>query len=164
MTIVNGGLEHASVRDLLEHHVRTARAETAPGSAHAFDLDGLRASDVSFWSAWDGNTLLGVGALKRLSPAHGEIKSMHTAQESRRRGVATTMLRHIINDARATGMRRLSLETGSWAYFDAARALYARHGFVECPPFGDYVEEPNSVFMTLDLSGKSPGQLFDRDH
>jgi putative acetyltransferase len=89
--------------------------------------------------------------LKRLSPAHGEIKSMHTAQTQRRLGVGTTMLRHIVEAACAMGMRRISLETGSWPYFEPARALYRRHGFVECPPFGEYVEDPNSVFMTLEL-------------
>jgi putative acetyltransferase len=152
MTIIRGGLEDSRVRELLAHHVRTARAETAPGSAHALDLEGLASTDIGFWSAWDGDTLLAVGALKRLAPEHGEIKSMHTAQASRRRGVASAMLRHIIDEARAMGMTRLSLETGSWAYFDPARALYAKHGFAECRPFGDYVEDPNSIFMTLDLS------------
>jgi putative acetyltransferase len=151
LTMCEGGLDDPRVRDLLEHHVRTARAATAVGSAHALDLDGLKATDVQFWSAWQGDTLVGVGALKRLSPSHGEIKSMHTVQTVRRRGVGTAMLRHIIDRARARGMTRLSLETGSWAYFEPARALYRRHGFVECPPFGDYVQDPNSVFMTLEL-------------
>ncbi len=112
---------------------------------------------MKFWSAWDGETLLGVGALRQLSHSHGEIKSMHTAQTSRRVGVGTAMLRHIIETARMTEMTRLSLETGSWAYFDPARALYRSHGFVECPPFGDYVADPNSVFMTLELSYPTAG-------
>jgi putative acetyltransferase len=149
--IVSGGLDDPRVRALLEHHVRTARAETANGSAHALDLGGLKAADVTFWSAWDGNTLLGVGALRQLSPSHGEIKSTHTVESNRRAGVGTSMLRHIIEAARMMGMTRLSLETGSWAYFEPARALYASHGFVECPPFGDYVADSNSIFMTLDL-------------
>ena len=155
MTIVGDGLDDPRVQALLEHHVRTARAATAVGSAHALNLDGLRSPDVTFWSAWDGDTLLGVGALKRLSPSHGEIKSMHTVQTNRRTGVGTAMLRHIIDAARAMGMTRLSLETGSWAYFEPARALYRRHGFVECAPFADYVEDPNSVFMTLSLKTAS---------
>jgi len=106
---------------------------------------------MNFWSAWDGDTLLGVGALKQLSSSHGEIKSMHTAQVNRRAGVGTAMLRHIIEAARMMGLTRLSLETGSWAYFHPARALYRRHGFAECPPFGDYVADANSIFMTLEL-------------
>ena len=151
MTIVAGGLDDPRVRALLEHHVASARAATAPGSAHALDLDGLKSADVTFWSAWDGDTLVGVGALKRLSPAHGEIKSMHTAERYRRAGVGSTLLRHIIDAALAMGMTRLSLETGSWVYFYPAHALYRRHGFIECPPFGDYRDDPNSVFMTRDL-------------
>ena len=149
--VVDGGLDDPRVVALLQLHVARARAETAPGSAHALDLSGLRAAEVSFWSVWDGDELVGVGALKRLNPEHGEIKSMHTAEAARGRGVGSALVRHIVAEARARGMRRLSLETGSWPYFIPARALYARHGFVECGPFGDYREDPNSVFMTLRL-------------
>ena len=157
MKIVSGGLDDPRVQALLEHHVRTARAETAVGSAHALDLDGLKGADVTFWSAWDGDTLLGVAALKHLSPSHGEIKSMHTVEANRRVGVGTAVLRHIIEAARMMGMTRLSLETGSWAYFQPARAVYNSHGFVECSPFGDYMEDPNSIFMTRELQRVPPG-------
>jgi len=151
LQIREGGLDDPRVVELLRAHLTRARAETAPGSAHALDLSGLRSPDITFWSAWDGDTLAGVGALKRLSDEHGEVKSMHTAESMRRRGVGAAMLRHIIEAARARGMTRVSLETGSWPYFEPARALYARHGFVECGPFGDYRADPNSVFMTLGL-------------
>ena len=151
MRIVPGGLDDPRVQALLEHHARTARAETAPGSAHALDLEGLKSPAVSFWSAWDGDTLVGVGALKRLSESHGEIKSMYTVRERRRTGAGSAILRQVIDVARTLGMARVSLETGSWPYFDPARALYRKHGFVECPPFGDYTADPNSVFMTLAL-------------
>lgn len=106
---------------------------------------------MTFWSAWEGDEVVGVGALKRLSADHGEVKSMHTAESARGRGVGSAMLRHIMAAARARGMSRLSLETGSWRYFEPARALYARHGFVECGPFGEYREDANSMFMTLVL-------------
>jgi putative acetyltransferase len=152
VTIVRGGLDDPRVRDLLEHHARTARQQTAVGSAHVLDLEALKSIDVTFWSAWHDTKLVGVGALKCLSPTHGEIKSMHTVHTSRRLGIGSAMLRHIVEAARANGMTRLSLETGSWAYFDHARALYRNQGFVECPPFGEYVEDPNSVFMMLDLA------------
>lgn len=155
LAIREGLLDDPRVIALLRHHLTSARAQTAPGSAHALDLSGLRASDVTFWSAWEGDTLAGVGALKTLSAEHGEVKSMHTAESMRRKGVGAAMLRHIVGVARARGMARLSLETGSWPYFAAARELYARHGFVECGPFGDYVPDPNSVFMTLDLTSPS---------
>ena len=151
MRVVEGGLCDPRVVDLLHTHLTSARAETAPGSAHALDLTGLQSPDISFWTIWDDETLLGVGALKRLSADHGEIKSMHTAQSMRGRGAGRAMLRHIIATARVRGMSRLSLETGSWEYFRPAQALYRNHGFVECPPFADYVLDPNSVFMSLDL-------------
>lgn len=151
MKIIQGNFSDPRVVDLLHVHLTSAKAETAPGSAHALDLSGLQSPDISFWTIWDGETLLGFGALKRLSADHGEVKSMHTAQQVRGRGVGSAMLRHIIATARASGMSRLSLETGSWEYFRPARDLYRSHGFVECPPFADYVLDPNSVFMSLDL-------------
>ena len=151
MHITEGGLDDPRVVGLLHIHLTRARAETAQGSAHALDLTGLRAPGVAFWSAWEGDAVVGVGALKRLSADHGEVKSMHTAEAARGRGVGSALLGHIMAAARARGMSRLSLETGSWPYFLPARALYARHGFVECGPFGEYREDPNSVFMTLTL-------------
>jgi putative acetyltransferase len=151
MRIVEGDLRDPRVVDLLHIHLTSARAETAPGSAHALDLTGLQSPDISFWTIWDDETLVGVGALKRLSADHGEVKSMHTAQSMRGKGAGTAILRHIIVTARASGISRLSLETGSWEYFRPARAFYRSHGFVECPPFADYVLDPNSVFMSLDL-------------
>jgi putative acetyltransferase len=151
MRIVKGDFSDSRVISLIRIHLTSARAETASGSAHALDLTALQSPDISFWTIWDHETLLGIGALKCLSPDHGEIKSMHTAESIRRYGVGTAMLRHIISMARASGMARLSLETGSWDYFRPARALYGKHRFVECPPFGDYVLDPSSIFMTLDL-------------
>lgn len=149
--IVAGGLDDPRVIALLETHLLHARAETAPGSAHALDLSGLRAPGLRFWSLWDGETLLGVAALKDLGAGQGELKSMHVATAARRRGACSRLLQHLIATARADGWTRLSLETGSWAYFAAAQALYRRHGFVDCAPFGDYRPDPNSVSMTLAL-------------
>jgi putative acetyltransferase len=151
MRIIQGDFRDPRVVALLRIHIANARAQTAPGSDHALDAAGLHSPDISFWTIWEDDTLLGLGALKRLSPDHGEVKSMHTAQSLRRRGAGRAMLRHIIAAARARGMSRLSLETGSWEYFQPARALYRSHGFVECLPFADYVPDPNSVFMSLDL-------------
>jgi putative acetyltransferase len=153
MRIIEGDFSDPRTVELLHIHLTSAKAQTAPGSAHALDLTGLQSSDISFWTIWDDETLLGMGALKRLSADHGEIKSMHTVQTVRRRGVGSAMLRHIMVIARASGMSRLSLETGASEYFRPARALYRSHGFVECPPFADYVLDPNSVFMSFDLRG-----------
>lgn len=151
MNIVPGNLDDPQVVALLQIHLTRSRAETAPGSAHALDLTGLKSPAITFWTVWDDDVLLGFGALRRLSPDHGEVKSMHTVESERRNGVGSAMLRHIIAAARARAMSRLSLETGSSDYFRSARALYRKHGFVECAPFADYVPDPNSVFMTLDL-------------
>ncbi|MDH2346950.1 GNAT family N-acetyltransferase [Bradyrhizobium sp. SSUT18] len=153
MQIRTGDTFDPRVIALLDHHVTAARAQTAPGSAHALDLSGLRAAEIAFWTGWDGETLVAVGALKSLSAAHGEVKSMHTLQTTRRRGFGGVMLRHIITEARARDMTRLSLETGSWDYFKPAHALYRAHGFVPCGPLEGYVEDRNSLFLTLDLTG-----------
>ncbi|MDA9432772.1 GNAT family N-acetyltransferase [Bradyrhizobium sp. CCBAU 51627] len=152
MQIRTGDTFDPRVVALLDYHVTAARAQTAPGSAHALDLAGLRASDVAFWTGWDGETLVATGALKTLSPDHGEVKSMHTLQTARRRGFGGQMLRHIIAEARRRDIKRLSLETGSWDYFKPAHALYHAHGFVPCLPFAGYDEDRNSLFLTLDLS------------
>jgi putative acetyltransferase len=149
--IVQGDFDDPRVRELLRVHLSSARAATAPGSAHALDLHGLQSPEIRFWSIWEADALLGIGALKRLSADHGEVKSMHTVQSMRRRGAGSAMLRHIIMAAKAAGMVRLSLETGSWGYFLPALAFYRRHGFLECPPFADYIPDPNSVFMSLEL-------------
>ena len=151
MIIKNGGLDDPRVQALLRHHFDSARAETAPGSAHALDMRGLESPDIQFWSAWEGEEVIAVGALKRLSADHAEVKSMHTEASHRGKGVGSAILRHLMATARKSGYSRLSLETGSWPYFNAARELYKRHGFVECPPFADYRLDQNSVFMTLKL-------------
>lgn len=150
--IAPGDLSDSRVIDLLNIHLSCTRAQTALGSAHALDLAGLQSPDVSSWTIWDDETLLGFGALKRLSANHAEVKSMHTAHAMRGKRVGSEMLRHIIAAARASGMSHLSLETGSGEHFRPARALYRSHGFVEWLPFADYVLDPNNVFMSLDLS------------
>ena len=149
--ITLGDLTDPRVIDLLRYHLIKSLEHSAPGSSHALDLNGLQAVDVTFWTAWDGETLVGTGGLKQLSEDHGEVKSMHTDQAVREKGVGSAMLQHIISVARSRGMSRLSLETGAEVYFQPAISLYHKHGFVDCPPFGDYVPDPNSVFMTLDL-------------
>ena len=154
MKIQRGGLDNPRVHELIVSHLNKSRTETAPGSDHALDLNGLKDSEVEFWSMWDNGDLVAIGAMLRLSRDHYEVKSMHTISNKRRGGIGSKMLLHIIDFARAEGAKRLSLETGSWEYFRPARALYSKHGFVECEPFADYVLDPNSVFMTLDLNSQ----------
>ena len=152
MRIAEGGLEDARVLALVALHQRLAREATAPGFAFALDLSGLMVPQIRVFTAWEGDALLGVGALKSMTPDHGEVKSMHTAQAARRRGVGTALLRHIIAQARAAGMARVSLETGTSAYFAGAVALYLGAGFVPCGPFGDYAASAENRFLTLALS------------
>ena len=143
------------VRGLLEAHLETMNSQSPPESVHALDVSSLRERGVTFWTAWCDDHLLGCGALKEIDPYHGEIKSMHTAEACRGKGVAARILNHILGVARERGYERLSLETGSMAAFASARGLYARHGFEYCTPFAGYREDPNSVFMTLDLTASS---------
>jgi putative acetyltransferase len=151
MHISRGDLTDDRILRLLRYHFDKCHEVTPPGSAHVFDVTRLAAPEIDFWAAWEGETLLGTGAMKPLNDRHGEVKSMHTAEAARRRGVGSAMLRHIIETSRARGLQRLSLETGSFGYFEPAVALYKSHGFEECEPFGDYNLDPNSVFLTLKL-------------
>ncbi len=104
--------------------------------------------DATLFVARDGETVLGVGAVAVIEPGHAELKSMHTAAEARGRGVGRAVLKALLDHARDTGVTRVSLETGSADMFAPAQALYVAHGFRNCPPFGSYVLDPLSVFMT----------------
>lgn len=146
-----GDLSDPRIIALLETHLDGARANSPACSVHALDLSGLQGSAMTFWAMWDGETVVGMGALKQLDLTHGEVKSMHTLRAVRGRGAATQMLGHIIAEARARGYGRLSLETGATAYFHPAHALYRRHGFEVCPPFGPYVADGFSLCMTRNL-------------
>jgi putative acetyltransferase len=153
------------VRDLLETHLTFARAQTPPKDVHALDVEELADASVTLVSFRRGGELLAVGALKRLDGTHAELKSMHTRLSARGQGIARELVRYLLALARARGFNRVSLETGSMTAFEAARTLYAGAGFRECPPFGDYVDSPNSTYMTLHLeptqgrdgSSSSPG-------
>ncbi|MDQ3917109.1 MAG: GNAT family N-acetyltransferase [Acidobacteriota bacterium] len=151
MDIKIDDLKGPEIRALLEEHLRNMHEISPPESVHALDLESLRKPHITFWTVWDGGELLGCGALKELDSSHGEIKSMRTAARHLRKGVASRLLEHVIEEARRRGYARLSLETGSQPEFEPARTLYARHGFRHCAPFADYTEDPNSVFMTIEL-------------
>ena len=151
MHIELDNLSRHEVHALLNEHLANMYELSPPESVHALDLTKLRAPDITFWTIWDGSLLLGCGALKELTPAHGEVKSMRTPQALRRRGAARAILAHIVAEARSRGYRRLSLETGSQEAFEPAQKLYQSFGFSHCGPFADYQPDPNSVFMTLEL-------------
>jgi putative acetyltransferase len=151
MKIKIDDLRGPEIAELLTEHLRCMADVSPPESRHALNLDELRKPDITFWTAWDENELAGCGALKELDRAHGEIKSMRTAAAHLRKGVASMLLQHIISEAARRGYLRLSLETGSMPYFAPAHRLYRKFGFRICPPFGGYVEDPNSLFMTREL-------------
>lgn len=141
----------AHVADLLAHHLRELRGVMAD---HAFALDatGLSAASVTFWTAWNGDALVGFGALKELDATHGEVKSMRAAPAARGTGVGRAMLSHIIAEARKRGYARLSLETGTAALHAPAIALYRSAGFTSCDAFADYRPSPHNQFLKLSLS------------
>lgn len=136
---------------LLQEHLNDMYAMTPAGSVHALALEALRSPQISFWSAWEGEELLGCGALKALDATCGEIKSMRTVQAHRRKGVASKILEQIIEEARRRAYDALYLETGALPEFAPARALYRRYGFEYRGPFANYTDDPNSVFMTKKL-------------
>jgi len=148
-------LSRPAVLSLLEEHLRNMHEITPPGKVFAFDVSKLKAPDVSFWTAWSGDVLLGCAALKELSATEGEIKSMRTPSVLRRAGAGRALLNHIIAVARSRGYRALYLETGCQAEFLPAQTLYGSAGFKRCGPFGSYRENGNSVFMTLFLAPPS---------
>jgi len=145
-------LSHPAVLDLIADHLRGMRDASPPGRAHALELAELRCPDITLWTAWEDEKLLGCGALKELDSTHGEIKSMRTVTKHLRKGVATAILEHLIGVARERGYERVSLETGSGGSFEAALRFYERHGFEYCGPFADYRRDPFSRFMTRRLA------------
>jgi putative acetyltransferase len=128
------------------------RSVSPPGSVHALDLAGLRKPEISFWTLWDTDRLVGCCALKQLDQTHGELKSMRVSRIERGRGIGALLVEHLLAEARRRGYSRLSLETGAMDFFTPAHRLYARFGFTPCGPFAGYRDDPNSKFMTLVLN------------
>jgi putative acetyltransferase len=151
MQIRTDDVTHPAVLALIAEHLQSMYDASPPESVHALDVAELRRPDVTLWTAWDGDALLGCAALQELDATHGEIKTMRTATQHRNRGVATAMLDHLVTVARERGYRRLSLETGSGGVFAAALRFYEKHGFDYCEPFAGYRLDPFSRFMTLTL-------------
>ena len=144
-------LTRPAIVTFLEEHLDDMYAVSPPESVHALDLDGLRSEGMAFWSAWEGQSLAGCGALKDHGDGSYELKSMRTSAGGRGRGVGAAVLGFLLDQARSRGAARVLLETGSEDYFAPARRLYARHGFVVRGPFADYTDDPNSVYMELVL-------------
>ena len=151
MQIVVDDLRGPEIAELLRTHLRDMALSSPPESVHALDLEALRKPEVTFWSVWQDGELMGCGAIKELDSRHGEIKSMRTVSSQLRKGVAATLMRHILDEAKRRSYERLSLETGSTEPFAPARSLYASFGFTPCEPFADYIHDPFSVFMTREI-------------
>jgi putative acetyltransferase len=151
LRIIEDDLTGAQITALLRFHLDEMHQWSPPGSVHAMPVERLRQPDVTFFSAWDGDTLAGCGAIKQIDPAHGELKSMRAAPAYRGQGVGRAILLHLLDVARARGYARVSLETGRPEPFYPAHRLYRGHGFTECPPFADYVLDDFSICMTKPL-------------
>ena len=151
LRIIVDDLSGPQIAAFLQDHITDMLAITPVESKHALDLDALRRPEITFWSALDGDVVVGCGAVKRLDDTHGEIKSMRSDPHRRRVGIGALIVEHILTEARTMGLTRLSLETGAAAPFQPARSLYAKYGFEECDPFADYGPDPHSVFMTRSL-------------
>jgi putative acetyltransferase len=145
-------LSRPQVLELLEEHLRNMYELSPPDKVFAFDAGKLRAPDITFWTAWSGELLLGCAALKELSPTEGQIKSMRTPRGQRRAGAGRALLNHMIKVGCSRSYRVLYLETGRHPAFLPAQALYRSAGFTLCGPFGSYRENGNSVFMSLPLT------------
>ena len=148
LVIREGGLDEPAVIDLLNVHLQEVRNKPTPGGAHVLDSGGLKRPGISFWSAWDGEALLGCGALRELDATHGEIKGMRTAPNQLRRGAGAALMAHMLGVARERKYRRVSLETGATPEFEAAHALYRQFGFTPSEPFAEYTPHPLSRFMS----------------
>ncbi|MGF1515844.1 MAG: GNAT family N-acetyltransferase [Elainellaceae cyanobacterium] len=151
MDIRVDNLQGPEIVGLLREHLQDMRLNTPLESVHALDIEALRSPAITVWSVWKDAEIMGCGALKALASDHGEIKSMRTVSNHRRKGVAAQLLAHILQEAKRRSYRHISLETGGAEEFAPARALYTRFGFQECGPFGDYGEDPNSIFMSREL-------------
>ena len=151
MRILQDDLSSPAVQDLLRLHLAGMLADSPPGHSFALDLSGLKAPGSTVWTAWDGEALMGIGALRVLDDASGEVKSMRTHLAHLRKGVGAAILEHIIGAARSRGLRRLSLETGDGPAFEPALNLYRRRGFVKGEAFGDYRPSAFNQFFHLPL-------------
>ena len=151
MDIIIDDLSGEKIIELIRIHLAGMAENSPPESIHALNIAQLKQPNITFYSAWEDDDLLGCGALKELTATHGEIKSMRTAEKHVRKGVARAILQHLLNEAKTRGYTKVSLETGSMDAFQPARRLYETFGFTYCAPFDQYTDDPNSTFMTLNL-------------
>ena len=145
---IEGNFDNLEVNALLTKHFIELRAASPEGSAHVLDIPGLKVSSIKFWSLWDGEKLIGCGALKFLDKEHGEFKSIRIHDNFRKQGQGINVINHLINEAKKLNIKRISIETGAGDFFIPARKLFKRTGFSECEPFAHYKVDINSVYLT----------------
>ena len=151
MKSIQGNFDNPEVNALLLKHFKELRSVSPEGSAHVLDIPGLKVDSIKFWSVWEEKYLIGCGALKFLDKSHGEFKSIRVIDEYRKKGYGFKIINHLINEAKKLNIRKLSLETGAGDFFLPARKLFKKIGFIECPPFAHYKEDPNSYYMRLEI-------------
>tara|TARA_B100000214_G_C23809318_1_gene554190 strand:- start:308 stop:763 length:456 start_codon:yes stop_codon:yes gene_type:complete len=151
MKSLENNFDHPEVNSLLTKHFIELRSVSPEGSAHVLDIPGLKISSIKFWSLWDNNQLIGCGALKFLSDAHGEFKSIRVADKHRKKGMGEKIISHLITEAKKIGIKKLSIETGAGEFFLPARKLFKKFGFKACKPFAHYKEDPNSCYFDLEI-------------
>ena len=149
---IEGNFDNVEVHDLLIKHFIELRSVSPEGSAHVLDIAGLKDPSIKFWSLWESNQLMGIGALKFLNKIHGEFKSIRVNDKFRNKGYGLDIINHLINEARKLNIEQLSLETGAGNFFQNARELFAKSGFKTCEPFSHYEKDANSVYMTMLIS------------
>jgi|TARA_B100000497_G_scaffold114180_1_gene136575 putative acetyltransferase len=151
---IEGNFDNSEVHELLTKHFIELRSASPEDSCHVLDIAGLKDSSIKFWSLWDGNNLMGSGALKFLDKEHGEFKSIRVSDKFRGKGNGSKVINHLINEAKKLNIKRLSLETGAGDFFLAARKLFLKCGFETCEPFSNYKDNINSVYMTMQINNK----------
>ena len=151
---IEGNFDNPNVHKLLIRHFIELRSVSPKGSAHVLDIDGLKDPSIKFWSLWEENDLVGVGALKFLDKQHGEFKSIRVNDKFRKKKNGSKVINHLINEAKKLNIKRLSLETGSGAFFAPARKLFIKYGFKVCEPFSHYKDDINSVYMSMLINNK----------
>ena len=151
---IEGNFDNPEVHEFLINHFIELRSVSPKGSAHVLDIAGLKDPSIKFWSLWEGNDLMGSGALKFLDKEHGEFKSIRVSDNFRGKGNGTKVINHLINEAKKLNIKRLSLETGAGDFFLTARKLFSKCGFEPCEPFSHYKKDINSIYMTMLISNK----------
>ena len=151
MKSIENNFDEPQVNELLTKHFIELRSVSPPGSTHVLDIPGLKDPTIRFWSLWDGDNLVGCGALKLLEKGHGEFKSIRVADKFRKNGMGEKIISHLIDQAKQIGIKKISIETGSGEFFIPARKLFKKFGFKPCKPFANYKYDPNSCYFNLEI-------------